>query len=163
VAIWWTAAYPHPTSISVKNARFKPLTSDDHHLLSSSANTPTNGRLSWRRADVEVHRQRSGRRPDIDGVDRHFYENQVPPSSPFRDNAFALATARAKDNARHELIVAIQEADADARNASFAGFGNQGLSGEMLSIDGCGGPPLTQDVKPWIGTCLSLKPGARKR
>lgn len=82
---------------------------------------------------------------DIPGVDRHFYENQVPPSSPFRDNAFALATARAKDKARHELIRAIQKADADARNASVTGFGDQGLAGEM-SIDGRDGVSLN-DIK----------------
>lgn len=76
----------------------------------------------------------------VDGVDRHFYENQVGPSSHFDDtHAFRLATARAKDKARHQLIKAIQKADQDARYNSFTGFGADSISDATSvsrSIDG---------------------------
>jgi|SRR4051812_15787165 hypothetical protein len=59
---------------------------------------------------------------DLDGVDRHFYENQVGPSSLFDDaHAFRLATARAKDQARHKLIRAVREEEARVKAETFAG------------------------------------------
>lgn len=87
--------------------------------------------------------------PDIAGVDRHYYEKQVPPSSPFNDTSFQIAAAVAKDRARHQLIRAIEKADADARGASFTGFGNDSLTGQLSvsrSIDGNDQAPLN-DIK----------------
>jgi hypothetical protein len=78
---------------------------------------------------------------DIGDVDNHFYEKQVPPSGPFGDNAFALATARAKDTARMQLIKAIRQADLDARGKGF-GLGLAGFSDGVLikrSVDGVNG------------------------
>jgi hypothetical protein len=76
----------------------------------------------------------------VDGVDRHFYENQVGASSPFDDTfQFRLAAAIAKDQARHQLIRAVRKADDDARANSFTGFGNDSLMDRMSisrSIDG---------------------------
>jgi hypothetical protein len=43
----------------------------------------------------------------VPNVDRHFYENQVPPSSLGNDTSFARAADAAKDRARHEMIRAI--------------------------------------------------------
>lgn len=84
--------------------------------------------------------------PDIPGVNRHFYEEQVGSASPFDDTwAFRVATARAKDEARHKLIKAVQEADQQARYNSFAGFGNDSLTESMSvtrSIDGDERAPL---------------------
>lgn len=52
----------------------------------------------------------------LEGVDRHFYEKQIGPASPFDDtHAFRLAAARAKDTARHKLIKRIREEEAKAR------------------------------------------------
>lgn len=70
----------------------------------------------------------------VDGVDRHFYQNQVGPSSPFDDtHGFRLATAIAKDRARHQLIRAVRKADQDARYNSFTGLGNDSIS-DVTSI-----------------------------
>ena len=67
--------------------------------------------------------------PDFPGVDRHYYERQVGASSPFDPtHAFRLAAAVAKDRARHELIKAVHQADADARANSFTGLGNQSIN-----------------------------------
>lgn len=99
--------------------------------------------------------------PDIPGVDRHYYEHQLGPRGPqghfdlspgsiFDDSyPFRLAVARAKDEARHQLIRAIKDADRDARAASFTGFGNQGLLDSISisrSIDGVEGIP-DNDIK----------------
>lgn len=52
----------------------------------------------------------------LDGVDRHFYEKQIGPASPFDDTyAFRLAAARAKDTARHKLINRIRQEERKAR------------------------------------------------
>jgi hypothetical protein len=73
---------------------------------------------------------------DIGDVDSHFYEKQVAPSGPFGSNAFALATARAKDKARVQLIKAVRKADADARSTGL-GLGLQGFSaGVLISTSG---------------------------
>jgi hypothetical protein len=76
----------------------------------------------------------------VDGVDRHFYEKQLGAKSPFDTTYdFKLAAAVAKDKARHQMIRAVREADAKARNESFSGFGNDSLTGAMSvsrSIDG---------------------------
>jgi hypothetical protein len=65
----------------------------------------------------------------LEGVDRHYYEKQIGPSSP-GDNtqAFKLAAAVAKDRARHELIKAIRVEDARLRGDSIVGIGD--FSGE---------------------------------
>lgn len=39
-----------------------------------------------------------------DGLDAHYYQNQVPPSGPLDDRSFEMAAARAKDKARHQLV-----------------------------------------------------------
>lgn len=68
----------------------------------------------------------SSNEPDIPGVDRHYYEKQIGPASPFDDTyAFRLAVARAKDKARHKLIRAVQAAadEADRSGFDFAGTG----------------------------------------
>lgn len=83
----------------------------------------------------------------IDGVDRHFYENQVGASSPFDETfAFRLAAAVAKDRARHQLVRAIRKADEDARFNRSTGQelgdvlrGNPDGSGIKRSIDGVDG------------------------
>lgn len=81
----------------------------------------------------------------VDGVDRHFYENQVGPSSPFdTTHDFKLAAAVAKDKARHQMIRAVRKADEDARAGSFSGFGNDSLMDSMSvsrSINGVEGAP----------------------
>ena len=62
---------------------------------------------------------------DLEGVDRHHYEKQIGPSSPFdRTHAFRLATARAKDRARHKLIRAIRKKEREARGNSLTGLGD---------------------------------------
>lgn len=61
----------------------------------------------------------------LEGVDRHYYEKQVGPSSPFDStHAFRLAAAIAKDRARHELIKAIRAQEREARGNSFTGLGD---------------------------------------
>lgn len=69
----------------------------------------------------------------VDGVDRHFYEKQVTgSSSPFDGTyEFRLATARAKDKARHQMIRAVHAADHQARADSLGGFGNDSLLDSM--------------------------------
>lgn len=82
----------------------------------------------------------------LEGVDRHFYEKQVPPSGPFQDNSFKLAAARAKDKARHDLIKAVRQKAIDA-NYNMGRIEEAGhfLSGESItwkrSIDGVEGAP----------------------
>lgn len=82
---------------------------------------------------------------DIPGVDRHYYENQVGPSSLTDDTfAFRLATAVAKDKARHELIRAVQKANRDARSDLFGAqdyeaFIGNGTQSFTRSIDGVEG------------------------
>ena len=62
---------------------------------------------------------------DLEGVDRHYYAKQVEPASPFdKTHAFRLATARAKDRVRHNLIRAIREREREARGNSFTGLGD---------------------------------------
>lgn len=62
---------------------------------------------------------------DLEGVDRHYYEKQVGPSSPFDEtHAFRRAAARAKDRARHQLIRAIRDKEREARGNSFTGLGD---------------------------------------
>ncbi|MBR1198829.1 hypothetical protein JQ574_22795 [Bradyrhizobium sp. AUGA SZCCT0158] len=59
---------------------------------------------------------------DLDGVDKHYYRNQVGPSSPFdTTHAFRWAEARAKDRARHNLIRAVRKEEQRLRNETFAG------------------------------------------
>lgn len=80
----------------------------------------------------------NGDTEDIADVDPHFYEKQVPPSGPFGDNAFALATARAKDRARMQLVKAIRQKDLEARSTGL-GLGLQGFSDGVLikrTVDG---------------------------
>jgi len=80
----------------------------------------------------------NGDTEDIGDVDSHFYEKQVPPSGPFGSNAFDLATARAKDRARMQLIKAIRNKDLEARSKGF-GLGLQGLNSGVLikrTVDG---------------------------
>lgn len=61
---------------------------------------------------------------DLEGVDRHYYENQVGAASPLDEaHAFRLAAARAKDRARHDLIRAIRAKEREARGDTFGGFG----------------------------------------
>lgn len=86
----------------------------------------------------------SGDAEDIGDVDSHFYEKQVPPSGPFGSNAFALATARAKDRARKQLIKAVRQQDRDMRSKGL-GLGIQGFElGALVvprSIDGIDSAP----------------------
>jgi hypothetical protein len=78
----------------------------------------------------------NGDTEDIGDVDSHFYEKQVPPNGPFGSNAFALATARAKDKARVQMIKAIRKADAEAMSTGL-GLGLQGFSeGVLISTSG---------------------------
>ena len=79
---------------------------------------------------------------DLPGVDRHFYENQIPPATPWNDTSFARAAAVAKDRARHDLIKAVHQADQDARSDSFTGFGDLGIAASISisrTIDGTEG------------------------
>jgi hypothetical protein len=80
---------------------------------------------------------------DIPGVDRHYYENQVGPSSLTDDtHAFRLAAAVAKDTARHQLIRAVRKANEDARANSLTGLGKDTISDSIYwtrSIDGVEG------------------------
>jgi len=88
--------------------------------------------------------------PDIPGVDRHFYENQALASGGL-DNAFEIATARAKDEARHQLIKAVK-ITAERSEADIGRFDEAAsfLSGERLAwtrvIDGIEGAP-DNDIK----------------
>jgi hypothetical protein len=81
----------------------------------------------------------------VEGIDRHYYQNQVGPASPFdTTHAFRLAAAIAKDKARHQMVRAVREADRKARSESFTGFGNDSLMGAMSvsrSINGVEGAP----------------------
>lgn len=88
---------------------------------------------------------------DIPGVDRHFYENQVPPSTTWSDTSFKQAAAAAKDRARYELIKAVQQANLErltdaGRLEELGSF----ISGEQVqwtrSIDGVEGAP-DNDIK----------------
>jgi hypothetical protein len=84
---------------------------------------------------------------DIPGVDRHYYENQIGPKSPFDDTyEFRLAAAIAKDKARHQLIRAVQKADEEARFnrgrlEEFADITNEVAFGTTRTIDGVEGAP----------------------
>lgn len=65
-----------------------------------------------------------GNEESLPGVDRHYYEKQVGPASPFDDkHAFKLAAARAKDTARHKLIRAVQAERDKAVAGQFHGTG----------------------------------------
>lgn len=62
---------------------------------------------------------------DLDGVDRHYYEKQVGPSSPFDETwAFRHAAAVAKDRARHNFIRAIRDKEREIKGNSFTGVGD---------------------------------------
>lgn len=74
----------------------------------------------------------------ISGVDRHYYEAQVPPSSPGNDTSFKRAAAVAKDRARHQLIRAVLEEDRKARGASFTGLDDTSVQVKR-QIDGIEG------------------------
>lgn len=64
----------------------------------------------------------------VDGLDRHYYERQLGPTSPFDDQyQFKLAAARAKDKARHLLVKAVRE---EARRARY----NRGVTQELGDI-----------------------------
>lgn len=84
-----------------------------------------------------------GEPEDVGDVDPHFYEKQVPPSSPFGGEAkrvFALAKARGLDKARVKLIKRIMEEDEKMSSKGFglglAGFNNGKLIRISRSIDG---------------------------
>lgn len=85
--------------------------------------------------------------PEIPGVDPHYYEKQIGPASPFDDTyEFRLATARAKDAAREQLIDAIRKADTDARYnmgkfEEFRNISNEVAFGTTRTIDGVEGLP----------------------
>lgn len=75
----------------------------------------------------------------VDGVDRHYYENQVGAASPFDDTfQFRLAAARAKDRARHHLIKAVRVEAAKARGGMISD-GATARAAERRSIDGVEG------------------------
>lgn len=57
---------------------------------------------------------------DLGGVDKHYYENKVPPSGPFNDRSFEQAAAAAKDKARVQMIRAIEETE---RNKDYNSLG----------------------------------------
>lgn len=90
--------------------------------------------------------------PDIPGVDRHYYENQIGAASPFDDTyAFRLAVARAKDEARHQLIKTIKKtAEGAASDRGVLEEAKSFSSGERVtwtrSIDGMEGAP-DNDIK----------------
>lgn len=89
----------------------------------------------------------------LPGVDRHYYEKQIGPASPFDDTyAFRLAAARAKDTARHKLIRAVQKTatEADRGGFDFEGTGRGVIKNQTddvarglvkRSIDGVDGAP----------------------
>lgn len=83
----------------------------------------------------------------VEGVDRHYYEKQVGPSSPFDDtHAFRLAAARAKDKARHQLIRAVQQEEERLRSESLSGLGDYSQEARRntianRSVDGVKGAP----------------------
>lgn len=92
----------------------------------------------------------------LPGVDRHYYEKQIGAGSPFDETyAFRLAVARAKDDARHKLIRAVQAERDKADAGQFYGTG-QGVilnrtddvarSLVKRSIDGVDGAP-DNDIK----------------
>lgn len=98
---------------------------------------------------MPIHLVRDGTLSDTDipGVDRHYYENQLGPASPFDDTYdFRLAAAIAKDRARHQMIRAVQKADADARYnmgriEELTSITNEVAFGVTRSVDGVEGAP----------------------
>lgn len=84
---------------------------------------------------------------DIGDIDPHFYEKQLPASDPFGDNAFLLATARAKDKARVKLIKAVRQADLAARSEGL-GLGLDGFARGTL-VDPKTGTATAGGVVVW--------------
>lgn len=78
----------------------------------------------------------------VDGLDRHYYERQVGAASPFdHTHQFKLAAARAKDQARHQLVKAVRVEAAKARGDLNAASGRAARDGERRSVDGVEGAP----------------------
>lgn len=79
----------------------------------------------------------------VDGVDRHYYANQVISKGPWDTTfAFRKAAAHAKDRARHNQIRAIRAEAAKARGDFNALSGRAaGRDGDIRSIDGVKGAP----------------------
>lgn len=76
-----------------------------------------------------------------EGVDRHYYANQVVSKGPWDTTfAFRKAAAHIKDRARHNQIKAIRAEAAKARG-DFNSLSGRAASRDQRSIDGVKGAP----------------------